>query len=100
MGIVRRSLSLIPGNTHKFYEQLQANDELYEKQRIAQEKKRKELEEFIAKNKTRASTAALAQSKQKQLDKMEVMDDLGFDAGLKFDFSFKDTPSKVLLTIL
>ncbi len=99
MGIVRRSLSLIPGDTHKFYAQLQSNDELYEKQKASNDKKRKELEEFIARNKARASTAALAQSKVKQLEKMDQMDDLGFDATLKFDFNFKDTPSKVLLDV-
>ncbi|MCK5111150.1 MAG: ABC-F family ATP-binding cassette domain-containing protein [Arcobacteraceae bacterium] len=99
MGIVRKSLSLIQGDTHKFYEQLKSNDELYEKQKISQDKKRKELEEFIAKNKTRASTAALAQSKVKQLEKMEDMDALGFDSTLKFDFNFKDTPAKVLLDV-
>ena len=99
MGIVRKSLSLIPGNTHKFYEQLKSNDEHYEKQKIAQDKKRKELEEFIAKNKTRASTAALAQSKIKQLEKMDDMDDIKFDNTLKFDFKFKDTPAKVLLDV-
>jgi len=99
MGIVRRSLFLIPGDTHKFYSQLKENEELYEKQKIAQDKKVKELEEFIAKNKARASTAALAQSKVKQLEKMELLDDLGFDATLKFDFQFKETPAKVLLDV-
>ncbi len=99
MGIVRKSLSLIPGNTHKFYEQLKANDELHAKQKISQDKKVKELEEFIAKNKARASTASLAQSKVKQLEKMDRMEDLGFDNNLKFDFNFKDTPAKVLLDV-
>lgn len=99
MGIVRRSITLIKGDTHKFYEQLSANDELYEKQKIAQDKKVKELEEFIAKNKARASTAALAQSKVKQLEKMTLLDDLDFDANLAFDFCFKPTPSKVLLQV-
>ena len=99
MGIIRRSLSLIPGDTHKFYEQLKSNDELYEKQKASQDKKRKELEEFIAKNKARASTAALAQSKVKQLEKMDLMDDLGFDSTLKFDFNFQETPAKVLLDV-
>jgi len=99
MGIVRKQLSLIPGDTHKFYEQLQANDELYEKQKISQDKKVKELEEFIAKNKARASTAALAQSKVKQLEKMEIMEDLGFDSSLEFNFNFKDTPTKILLDV-
>ncbi len=99
MGIVRKSLSLIQGDTHKFYEQLKNNDELYEKQKLSQDKKRQELEEFIARNKARASTAALAQSKVKQLEKMDLMEDLGFDTKLKFDFNFKDTPAKVLLDV-
>ncbi len=99
MGIVRKSLSLLAGDTHKFYEQLQANDELYMKQKTAQERKKKELEEFIAKNKARASTAALAQSKVKQLEKMELLEDLSFDNALSFDFNYKQTPAKVLLDV-
>ncbi len=99
MGIVRKSLFLLPGNTHKFYEQLSANDELYAKQKTAQDKKKKELEEFIARNKARASTAALAQSKVKQLEKMELLEDLNFDNTLAFDFNYKETPAKVLLDV-
>ncbi len=99
MGIVRKSVKLIAGDTHKFYKQLKADDELYEKQKISQDKKVKELEDFIAKNKARASTAALAQSKVKQLQKMELLDDLSFDNNLEFNFNFKDTPAKVLLDV-
>jgi len=99
MGIVRKNLSIIPGDTHKFYEQLSANEELYAKQKTAQDKKVKELEEFIAKNKARASTAALAQSKVKQLEKMQRMDDLGFDSSLEFHFNMKETPAKTLLDV-
>ncbi len=99
MGLVRKDLELIQGNTHKFYAQLAANDELYAKQKVSNDKKRKELEDFIAKNKARASTAAQAQSKQKLLDKMDLMDDLGFDSNLKFDFNFKETPTKVMLDV-
>ena len=61
-----------------------------------QDKKRKELEEFVARNKARASTAALAQSKQKELDKMDDMEDLATDANLSFKFNYKDTPAKIL----
>ncbi|NQY93738.1 MAG: ABC-F family ATP-binding cassette domain-containing protein, partial [Campylobacteraceae bacterium] len=99
MGIVRKTLNIIPGNTYKFYSQIKLNDEHYEKQKISQDKKRKELEDFIAKNRTRASTAALAQSKIKLLEKMDDMADLGFDRTLDFDFKFKDTPVKVLLDV-
>ena len=99
MGLVRKRIEIIPGNTHKFYEQLSANDELHAKQKIAQDKKVKELEEFIAKNKARASTASLAQSKVKQLEKMDRLEDLGFDNALEFEFNFKETPAKVLLDV-
>lgn len=99
MGLVRKKIEIIPGNTHKFYEQLYANDELYAKQKIAQDKKVKELEEFIARNKARASTAALAQSKVKQLEKMDLMEDLAFDNTLTFDFNFKETPAKLMLEV-
>jgi ATP-binding cassette subfamily F protein 3 len=97
MGIVRKNLSVIEGNTYKFYEQLQANDELHEKTKLAQDKKIKELEEFIAKNKARASTATLAQSKVKQLEKIDRLEDLSHDATLDFDFNYKETPAKILL---
>jgi ATP-binding cassette subfamily F protein 3 len=99
MGLVRRNLEIIPGNTHKFYEQIKSNDEHYEKQKISNDKKRKELEEFIAKNKARASTASQAQSKVKELEKMEDMSSLVDDSTLDFNFNFKDTPAKVLLDI-
>lgn len=99
MGIVRKNLSVIAGNTHKFYAQLSANDELYEKERISQEKKRKELEDFIARNKVRASTAALAQSKVKLLEKMDDLDELSYDPTLRFDFNYKETPAKILLEV-
>jgi len=99
MGLVRKSLEIIEGDTHKFYSQLKSNDELHAKMKISQDKKVKELEEFIAKNKARASTASQAQSKVKQLEKMDIMDDLGFDNNLKFNFNFKDTPTKVLIDV-
>ncbi|MCK9472522.1 ABC-F family ATP-binding cassette domain-containing protein [Sulfurimonas sp.] len=99
MGIVRKNLRIIAGDTHKYYEQLKSSDELHEKQKISQDKKVKELEDFIARNKARASTAALAQSKVKQLEKMDLLEDLGYDASLKFDFNYKDTPAKVLLDV-
>jgi len=99
MGLHRKSLAMIQGDTHKFYKQLQDDEELYEKQKISQDKKVKELEEFIAKNKARASTAAQAQSKVKLLEKMDRLDSLGSENSLSFNFNFKETPAKVLLDI-
>ncbi len=97
MGIQRKGLRLVQGDTHKYYATLEMEDETYEKTKANQDKKRKELEEFVARNKARASTAALAQSKQKELDKMDEMEDLQSDATLSFDFKFKETPAKIVL---
>jgi len=98
-GIVRKNIKIIPGDTKKFYTQLATDDELHQKQKIAQDKKVKELEEFIAKNKARASTAALAQSKVKQLEKMDLLEDIAQESTLAFNFNYAQTPAKVLLDV-
>jgi len=97
MGIQRKSLQLIKGDTHKYYATLALADETHEKTRLNQAKKRKELEEFVARNKARASTSALAQSKQKMLDKMEDLDALEAERDLNFSFHYAPTPAKILL---
>ncbi len=99
MGIIRKNAFIIAGSTTKFFEQLAANEEHYMKQKEAQDKKIKDLEEFIAKNKARAATATLAQSKVKILEKMEVMEDIVYEKDLKFDFNYKDTSAKYLLEV-
>ena len=97
MGIQRKSLHIVQGDSKKYEETLALSDETYEKTRQNQEKKRKELEEFVAKNKARASTAALAQSKQKMLDKMDDMESLESENNLSFNFNYKETPAKTNL---
>lgn len=97
MGLRRRSVSIIKGNTRKYYELMAQEDELYVKTKANHDKKRAELEEFVARNKARASTATLAQSKQKELDKMGVMEDLEGERDLSFAFSYSPTPAKIIL---
>lgn len=97
MGLQRKELFIYEGGTRKFYDTLALSDETYEKTRQNQAKKRKELEEFVARNKARASTAALAQSKAKALDKMEEMEELEDENSLSFSFNYKQTPAKVTL---
>ena len=99
MGLRRRSVSIIKGNSHKYYEMMASEDELYEKTKINHDKKRAELEDFVARNKARASTATLAQSKQKELDKMGVMESLEGEKDLSFSFSYKLTPAKVIMQV-
>lgn len=97
MGLRRRSISIIKGSTRKYYELMTQEDELYLKTKANHDKKRAELEDFVARNKARASTATLAQSKQKELDKMGIMEDLEGERDLSFSFSYAPTPAKLVL---
>jgi ATP-binding cassette subfamily F protein 3 len=99
MGLRRRNVSIIKGNSHKYYEMMASEDELYEKTKINHDKKRAELEEFVARNKARASTATLAQSKQKELDKMGMMESLEGEKDLSFSFSYRQTPAKIIMQV-
>ena len=96
MGLNRKKLLLLQGNSHKFYTKLEEDDEQYLKTKANLDKKRAELEDFITRQKARASKATMAQSKAKQLDKMGEMDELDYEGTLSFDFNFKNTPAKIL----
>ncbi|MDR4507714.1 MAG: ATP-binding cassette domain-containing protein [Candidatus Brocadiaceae bacterium] len=97
MGVVRRQLRKLKGNTTTFFEILDHEDEIHEKTRVQQEKRRKEIEEFVARNKARASSAARAQSRLKLLDKMERIEKLDHEAMLAFRFNHEKCPGKVVM---
>jgi len=97
MGLNRKELKLYSGNTHKFYAKLAEDDERYLKTKANLDKKRAELEDFITRQKARASKAVMAQSKAKQLEKMGEMDELESESSLEFDFNIKKTPAKIML---
>ncbi|MDP2077441.1 MAG: ABC-F family ATP-binding cassette domain-containing protein, partial [Sulfuricurvum sp.] len=99
MGLRRKNVSIIKGNSIKYYAHIAQEDELYEKSKINHDKKRAELIDFIARNKARASTAVMAQSKQKELDKMGIMENLESDSDLSFSFSYSPTPAKVIMSV-
>lgn len=99
MGLRRRNVSIVKGNSHKYYEMMKSEDELYAKTKINHDKKREELIDFVARNKARASTAVMAQSKQKELDKMGTMEDLEGERDLSFNFSYRPTPAKVMMQV-
>lgn len=97
MGLRRRNISIIRGGTRKYYDLMDQEDELYLKTKANHDKKRAELEDFVARNKARASTATQAQSKQKELDKMGIMEDLEGEKSLAFSFSYAPTPAKLVM---
>lgn len=97
MGIHRQKIKLIKGTTNKYYSQLIQEEEIYEKTRVNQEKKKKEIEGFVEKFKAKATKARQAQSKMKLIEKMETFEQLEEIASLDFSFRYLDCPGKTLL---
>jgi len=98
IGLSRKRLSKYKGNTRKFYEQLAISDEIYEETRVAQERKKKELQGFVDRFGAKASKATQAQSRAKQIEKMGTMEKLDTENILGFKFHYKECPGKIILS--
>jgi len=98
MGIHRRALRKVTGNTEKFYEQIAAEEEIYEKTRINDDRRKKEIEVFISRFRAKARLANMVQSRIKMLNKMESRDRLQQMKDLEFSFSYATTTAKYALS--
>src|SRR5438477_5046135 len=74
LDLSRGKLTMFPGKIDAFLEFQQERREHDERANAAVLAKRRHLEEFIAKNRARASTATRARSKSKELEKLEVIE--------------------------
>ncbi|OUR98732.1 ABC transporter ATP-binding protein [Halobacteriovorax marinus] len=99
MGISRGRLKKIKGTTIKFYEQLLEEEMLYEQTRANQDKKKKDLMAFVDRFRAKASKATQAQSRLKQLGKMETLGELQKEGNMGFSFRYVDCPGKVIANI-
>ena len=90
MGIYRKTLRKIKGNTEKLYSQFAMEEEVYEKTRLNDEKKRKKSEEFIRRFRAKARLANMVQSRIKTLAKQEKLEKL--EKARDLDFSFLSRP--------
>ncbi len=86
MGIHRCTIRKIEGPTQKLYEQILMEEEVYEKTRINEEKKRKETELFINRFRAQATRASAVQSKIKALQKKEKLEKISEIKNLDFEF--------------
>ncbi|KAA0258334.1 ABC-F family ATP-binding cassette domain-containing protein [Deferribacter autotrophicus] len=99
LGIHRKKVRKIKGNTEKYYQQVALDDELYEKTRQNVEKRKKEIEQFISKFRAKARQANLVQSRLKTLEKLEGIEQLEEIKNLKFRFSYKPFEGKNLMHV-
>jgi ATP-binding cassette subfamily F protein 3 len=97
MAIHRMKMRKVPGTTHKLYEQILEEEEVYEQTRINEEKKRKEIELFINRFRAQATRARAVQSRIRQLQKKEKMEKLATLEGLEFSFNAAPFPGRWLL---
>ncbi len=95
--IHRGTIRKVKGSTEKLYEQVALEEEVYEKTRANEQKKRQEIEKFINRFRAKASKASLVQSRVKALEKMEVKEALTQEDSLEFQFAEKDFYGKFLL---
>lgn len=96
-GIHRGKVRKIQGHTDKYYEQIAKDEEIYEKTRINDEQKRKDLELYITRFRAKARLAGLVQSRIKTLNKMEKKEKLEAVKNLEFSFKYKPVTSKQIM---
>jgi ATP-binding cassette subfamily F protein 3 len=99
MIIHRCKMRKVAGGTSKLYDQILMEEEIYEKTRQNDEKKRKEVEQFINRFRAQATKASAVQSRVKALARHEKLDKL--EEIKTLDFKFRSAPfeAKWLMTV-
>ncbi len=98
LAIHRKRVRKIAGDTGKLYTQIAQEEEIHEKTRINDERRRREIEQFITRFRAKARLANLVQSRIKTLEKMEKKEKLSAAKSLDFSFRSKPFPGKQVLT--
>ncbi|NOY69757.1 MAG: ABC-F family ATP-binding cassette domain-containing protein [Deltaproteobacteria bacterium] len=97
VGIHRKKTRKFSGDTEKYYSLIAQDESVYEKTRINDEKKQKEMEKFIRQFRAKARLANMVQSRIKTLAKMGKKEKLEQFTDLDFSFIHKPFPGKYML---
>lgn len=97
MGIHRGKVQKVRGDTIAFYDQLILQEEVHEKTRNKMEKKKEQAQAFIDRFGAKASKAAQAQSRAKQLARIPTLEKLKSISHLDFQFTEAVFHSKKML---
>jgi len=94
-----KNITNYKGNYLAYLKQKDMKDALYKSQFNAQQKYIKKTQEFINKNLVRASTTKRAQSRRKDLEKIEVLEKPTTFKKIKFEFPFSSSFNMEALTV-
>ncbi len=97
LGIHRHNIIKIKGTTQEYYDRISKSEEIHEKQRLNEDKKRKQAEIFINSFRAKARHASLVQSRVKALEKQEVLKKLEKISTLSFSFNSAPFPAKSIM---
>ncbi len=97
IGINRKKLRKIAGNTEKFYDQIAQEEEIYEKTRKKDERRQKEITQFITRFRAKARLANMVQSRIKTLAKTKKQEKLEKIKTLDFSFRYHPFAGKQIL---
>ncbi len=97
-GIHRHKIRKIAGDTAKYYDQVAQDEAVYEKTRLNEEKRKKEIETFINRFRAKARLANMVQSRIKTLEKQESKEKLSQLKNLDFSFHYLPFNGKQMLT--
>ncbi|MBA3011155.1 MAG: ABC-F family ATP-binding cassette domain-containing protein [Desulfobacula sp.] len=86
-GIHRQKIKKIKGDTFKYYFQVAQDEEIYEKTRQNEEKRKKEIELFVTRFRAKARLANMVQSRLKTLEKTQSKEKLAQLKNLAFSFN-------------
>ena len=90
-------LTRYTGDYNDFMRMYELKKRQIEQAYVKQQKEIADMEEFVAKNKARAATATLARSRQRQLDKMDIITLAPEKVKPTFSFKTARTPGRVVI---
>jgi ATP-binding cassette subfamily F protein 3 len=94
--IHRQKVRKFEGGTAKAYAQIALEDEVHEKTRANEERKRAQAEAFINRFRAQASKAKLVQSRIKMLERLPKLEELSDIESLDFEFRYAPLTAKTL----
>ncbi|MBI5416653.1 ABC-F family ATP-binding cassette domain-containing protein [Candidatus Poribacteria bacterium] len=97
--IHRQKARKVVGDTEKIYSQIAQEEEIYEKTRLNEVKKREKTELFITRFRAKARLAGLVQSRVKALEKQKTLEKLDKVEVLDFSFNYAPFEASTMMTL-